>query len=139
LTRRDRLLTEAVHHASSLLSKNGEFYPLALVCTADRGPDQLAVALSDDQPSAARYREELERGLRHAIRTSSPPVVLVALVRNVTATDTQQGASADAISVHIEGLGDRSATLCFVRYSLTDGEVELDDPVAQHEALRFFR
>lgn len=136
--RRDELLTHAVAHASWLLTRNREMYPLAFVCTAERGPDQVATAMADEKASVAGYLHALERAVRLVVDSSSPAITLVALVRHVTLTDTVTGAQADAISVHIEGRGDRVATLCFLRIRWVDGVLELDDPNAQEEPLRFF-
>ena len=119
-----RLIESTFPFVQDLLSKYGEFYPLAAAVTTSGNIAQIGTYDGEEHPLSDKVIEGLKRGLK-AKQADYKSIVIFYDVRVLAPTTKLK---TDAVAVFAETRNEETAYLIFYPYVLTnDKKIELTD------------
>lgn len=125
----EQLLGALMPFVSQMLSEHGEFYPVGAVMTPD-GECQLAAAADDDeddQPDSSELIEMFESQFSEGAKLGEYKAT--AVVYDALTVPPDKDKKQDTIICLLDHSADYSVKVCFP-YTLTGGELDLEDPFA---------
>ena len=130
------LLGAAVPFARQMLEEHREFYPFAVVLTAEGEISQVGAATEDEQPESREVMALLEDVLRNDAATGE--LRATAIAYDVMIEPPGKETPQDAIAVALDHKEDYSVVVVFPYSFAEDGTLNLEDPFAMDGERRIF-
>ena len=132
----EQLLGALMPFVSQMLSEHGEFYPVGAVMTPD-GECQLAAMADDDdeQPDPSHLIQLFET--QFTLGAKSGDHKATAIVYDALTVPPDKDEKQDTVICLLDHRDDYSVKVCFP-YTISDGELELEDPFAVEGEYKVF-